>query len=254
MLLYPRWNPVPCAVHQPSSVAYVKVIDVVGMPKSLCCLTCTWVVRRAAACLLLHQILWTYVQKSSCRQWYGFESQAAACCVLNYPVRLTPVTDLAITTVFAVKPSLFPQPLQYHHLFCILFIVLQDSLLPAGPEPTMNSHMMCRGQNAFRVVPFEAPEAALSGPLIKVCQLLLCQEAEHEGLGARGVGNLKGRGGRGRGRLVEIRKDGGRCLRCRGLSCTKPWSGLLLCKYLWMINSLLLSPGHLGYRQHVTDS
>ena len=47
---------------------------------------------------------------------------------------------------------------------------------------------MCRGHNAFRVVPYEAPEAALSGPLIKVCQLLLCQEAEHEGFGGGGGG------------------------------------------------------------------
>ena len=36
---------------------------------------------------------------------------------------------------------------------------------------------MCRGQNTFRIVPFEASEAALTGPLIKVCQLLPCQEA-----------------------------------------------------------------------------
>ena len=36
----------------------------------------------------------------------------------------------------------------------------------------MKDDVMCRGQSAFRVVPFEVQEAAL-GPLIKVFQLLL---------------------------------------------------------------------------------
>lgn len=64
--------------------------------------------------------------------------------------------------------------------------MLQDSLLAAGPEPKMKDSVMCRGQNAFRVVPFEGPEAGLMGPCIKVHQLLLRQDASGKGHSSRG--------------------------------------------------------------------
>lgn len=54
---------------------------------------------------------------------------------------------------------------------------LQDSLLPAGPEPTLDHAVVCRARNAFRLVAFEDPGGAVNGPMIKVCmQLLLCGE------------------------------------------------------------------------------
>ena len=45
---------------------------------------------------------------------------------------------------------------------------------------------MCRGQNAFRVVPFEGPEAGLMGPCIKVHQLSLRQDTNGKGHRSRG--------------------------------------------------------------------
>ena len=97
----------------------------------------------------------------------------------------------------------------YHHLaLVLLFPVLQESLLPAGPEPTMKDYVMCRGQNAFRVVPFEAQEAALSGPLIKVCHLLPCPKA-----GCKGLREDIRKGQQETGGHQKV--WGGGCLRCQ---------------------------------------
>ncbi len=45
---------------------------------------------------------------------------------------------------------------------------MQASLLPSGPEPSMKGSVVCRGPLAFRLVQFEAPEADMGVPLVKV--------------------------------------------------------------------------------------
>ena len=51
--------------------------------------------------------------------------------------------------------------------------MVQSSLLPAGPEPTMKDSVMCRGKHAFRMVQFASPEADLGTPLVKASLLRL---------------------------------------------------------------------------------
>ena len=171
-------------------------------------------------------------------QWYCFASKDESLLCIDFSGhRLGQVTDIS---TYIVMPSPVSITSHYHQQeLVLLFPVLQESLSPAGPEPTIKDYVMCRGQNAFRVVPFEAQEAALSGPLIKVCHLLPCLKA-----GCKG-GH--------KGRLVGIRNDwGGGCLRCQSQSC-EPWSRLLLSKDLETMISLLLSQGHLDCKQHVSD-
>ena len=84
---------------------------------------------------------------------------------------------------------------------------VQASLVAAGSEPTLKDAVVCRAATAFRLVPFDAPEADPRVPLVKVhclfdphelsklCQQLLChrscpkgsvcgQEADHVNMAA----------------------------------------------------------------------
>ncbi len=45
---------------------------------------------------------------------------------------------------------------------------VQASLVAAGSEPTLKDAVVCRAATAFRLVPFDAPEADPRVPLVKV--------------------------------------------------------------------------------------